>query len=95
MLYLTGRGFGEMATSSVAAAYLGSLAPPRLVGRYQGLYGVAYTIGTAAGPLVGGAVYAVRPWLLWVVVAAAGLLAARLCLPRGRRPTRTVRRPVT
>ncbi|NIK57880.1 MFS transporter [Kribbella shirazensis] len=85
--------FGEMTTSSVAAAYLGSLAPPRLVGRYQGLYGVAYTIGTGAGPLIGGAAYAVRPWLLWVVVAAAGLLSAQLCLPR-RRPTRTAHRPV-
>jgi MFS family permease len=85
--------FGEMATSSVAAAYLGSLAPPRLVGRYQGLYGVAYTIGTGAGPLLGGAAYAVRPWLLWVVVALAGLLAAQLCLPTRGRPTRTVRPP--
>ncbi|MET9316372.1 MFS transporter [Kribbella sp. NPDC003505] len=86
--------FGEMATSSVAAAYLGSLAPPRLVGRYQGLYGVAYTIGSGAGPLLGGAVYAFRPWLLWVVVAAAGLLAAQLCLPSRGRARRTVRPPV-
>ncbi|WP_350274519.1 MFS transporter [Kribbella sp. HUAS MG21] len=86
--------FGEMATSSVAAAYLGSLAPPRLAGRYQGLYGVAYTIGSGAGPLLGGAAYAFRPWLLWVVVAAAGLLAAQLCLPSRGRPTRTDRPPV-
>ncbi|TDW95414.1 putative MFS family arabinose efflux permease [Kribbella pratensis] len=73
---------GEMMSSSVAAAYLGSLAPPRLVGRYQGLYGVAYTAGTGAGPLIGGALYAIGPWTLWAVVAAAGLLAAQLCLPR-------------
>jgi len=76
---------GEMMSSSVAAAYLGSLTPPRMAGRYQGLYGVAYTIGTGAGPLVGGAVYAIGPWALWTLVAAAGLLAAQLCLPRSRR----------
>ena len=73
---------GEMMTSSVAAAYLGRLAPARLVGRYQGLYGAAYTIGTGAGPLVGGALYAIAPSALWVLIAAAGLLSAWLCLPR-------------
>ena len=73
---------GEMMSSSVAAAYLGSLAPPRMAGRYQGLYGVAYTIGTGAGPLIGGSVYAIGPWALWILVGAAGLLAAQLCLPR-------------
>jgi MFS family permease len=73
---------GEMVATSVAAAYLGSLAPPRMVGRYQGLYGVAYTIGTGAGPLIGGALYAIAPWTLWALVGAAGLLAAKLCLPR-------------
>jgi len=73
---------GEMLYSSIAAAYLGSLTPPRMIGRYQGLYGAAYTIGTGAGPLVGGAVYAIGPWALWALVGAAGLLSARLCLPR-------------
>src|SRR5262249_48372995 len=76
--------FGEMMSSSVANAYLGSLAPPRMVGRYQGLYGAAYTIGTGAGPVIGGAVYAIRPWALWARVGAAGLLPAQLCRPRRR-----------
>ncbi|MGW0555382.1 MDR family MFS transporter [Streptomyces sp. NPDC002926] len=75
---------GEMMTSSVAMAYLGSLTPPHMVGRYQGLYGAAYTTGTGAGPLIGGAVYAIGPWALWALIGAAGLLAARLCLPRRR-----------
>ena len=39
---------GEMMSSSVAAAYLGSLTPPRMAGRYQGLYGAAYTISVRA-----------------------------------------------
>ena len=85
---------GEMMSSSVAAAYLGSLTPPRMAGRYQGLYGAAYTIGTGAGPLIGGAVYAIGPWALWTLVAAAGLLAAQLCLPR-RRAASTVNEPAS
>ena len=75
---------GEMTFTSMAQAYLGSLAPARMVGRYQGLYGVAYTIGTGAGPLVGGAAYAIGPWMLWTLIGAAGLLSAQLCLPRRR-----------
>ncbi|MEV4758393.1 MFS transporter [Micromonospora sp. NPDC049559] len=84
---------GEMISSPVASAYLGSLAPPPLVGRYQGWYGAAYAIGTGAGPLVGGAVYAIGPWALWALVGAAGLLSAQLCLPR-RRAGSTVGEPV-
>jgi MFS family permease len=83
---------GEMMSTSVAQAYLGSLTPPQLVGRYQGLYGVAYTLGTGVGPLIGGAVYAIGPWALWALVGAAGLLAAQLCLPR-RRAASTVDEP--
>ncbi|MEU6707735.1 MFS transporter [Streptomyces wuyuanensis] len=75
---------GEMMNSSISQAYPGSLAPAGMVGRYQGLHGVAYTIGTGAGPLIGGAVYAVAPWALWAVVGVAGLLSARLSLPRRR-----------
>jgi len=73
--------FGEMVTSTYSQAYLGSLTPPGMVGRYQGLHGVAYTIGTGVGPLIGGALYAVGPWALWALVAAAGVLSAQLCLP--------------
>ncbi len=75
---------GEMLYSSVAMAHLGSLTPPGMAGRYQGVYGVAYTIGAGAGPLIGGAVYAIGPSTLWALVGAAGLLSARLCLPRRR-----------
>ncbi len=81
---------GEMMSSSVAAAYLGGLTPPRMAGRYQGLYGAAYTVGTGAGPLIGGVVYAVGPWALWALVGAAGVLAAQLCLPRRTRAAREV-----
>lgn len=72
--------FGEMAYSSVVQAHLASLTPPGMVGRYQGLYGAAYTIGTGAGPLIGGAVYAIDPWALWTLVGVLGLLSAQLSL---------------
>lgn len=85
--------FGEMMSSSVANAYLGSLTPARMVGRYQGLYFTAYTIGAGAGPLLGGALYAVSPWALWALVGAAGLLSAKLCLPKDRTGQRLLRRP--
>ncbi|MEO3852655.1 MFS transporter [Streptomyces sp. B8F3] len=75
---------GEMITSSVAYAYLGSLTPSHMTGRYQGLHGAAYTVGTGAGPLLGGAAYAAGPWALWTLVAVAGVWSARLCLPRRR-----------
>ena len=71
---------GEMMYSSVANAYLGGC--PRLVGRYQGLYGAAFTLGTGVGPLIGGAIYANNAWALWVLVGVAGLISAQLCLPR-------------
>ncbi|WP_202817549.1 MFS transporter [Kribbella sp. ALI-6-A] len=73
---------GEMITSSVAYAYLGSLTPPGMVGRYQGLHGAAYTIGTGAGPILGGAAYTLGPWALWSLIAAAGVVSAYLALPR-------------
>ena len=41
---------GEMMYCSVANAYLGGLAPPGMVGRYQGLYGAAYTSGYGRRP---------------------------------------------
>ncbi|MER5766343.1 MDR family MFS transporter [Streptomyces sp. NPDC001985] len=76
--------FGEMISSSISQAYVGSLAPPHMVGRYQGLHGVAYTIGTGLGPLIGGAVYAVGPWALWALVAVIGVWSAQLSLPARR-----------
>ncbi|GAA3429995.1 MFS transporter [Streptosporangium sandarakinum] len=72
---------GEMLYASMASAYLSDLAPPTMGGRYQGLYGAAITAGTGVGPIIGGAVYALNEWALWVVCAAGGLVSAWLCLP--------------
>ncbi|MFE5818113.1 MFS transporter [Streptomyces sp. NPDC056479] len=72
--------FGEMVYSSIVQAHLVSLTPPGMVGRYQGLYGAAYTMGTGAGPVIGGAVYAIGPWVLWTLVGLLGLVSVQLCL---------------
>lgn len=77
---------GEMMYGSMAAAYLGGLAPAHLVGRYQGLYGAAITAGNGLGPIIGGLVYAASTNAFWALVAVAGLWSAQLCLPpRSRR----------
>lgn len=85
---------GEMMYASVAAAYLGGLAPPHLVGRYQGLYAAAIMIGTGGGPLLGGLLYALHEWALWGLCAVATVFSVQLCLPpRGaRRPAESVDR---
>lgn len=78
---------GEMMSSAVANAYLASVSPPRLVGRYQGMYFVAYTIGAGAGPLLGGALFASNPTLLWILVGLGGVASGWLALPaRPRSP---------
>lgn len=72
--------FGEMLNSSILQAHLASLTPPGMVGRYQGLFGAAYTVGTGAGPVIGGALYAIDPWALWILIGVLGLLSAVLSL---------------
>ena len=84
--------FGEMVYSSIVQAHLVSLTPPGMVGRYQGLYGAAYTIGTGAGPVIGGVVYAIAPWALWTLVGVLGLLSVQLSL-RLRPPAATATEP--
>jgi MFS family permease len=77
---------GEMMYSSMANAYIGGLAPPSMVGRYQGLYGAVVTLGTGIGAPIGGVIYAGNPWALWTLIGIAGLLSAQLCLPTRRSP---------
>ncbi|WP_052863991.1 MDR family MFS transporter [Streptomyces niger] len=86
--------FGEMAYSSIVQAHLASLTPPGMVGRYQGAYGAAYAVGTGAGPVIGGALYAFAPWLLWILVGVLGLVCAQLSL-RLRPPAATAEEPST
>ncbi|MFD1659666.1 MFS transporter [Streptomyces caeni] len=86
--------FGEMAYSSIVQAHLANLTPPGMVGRYQGLYGAAYALGTGAGPVIGAAVYAIAPCVLWTLVGVLGLVCAQLSL-RLRGPDAVADEPVS
>ncbi len=46
---------GEMLTSPVSQAFVADVAPEMMRGRYMGVFGLVWTIGYGAGPLVGGA----------------------------------------
>jgi MFS family permease len=70
---------GEMLYKPTATAHAVDLAPAGMEGRYQSLYASASIGGMLLSPLLGTAVYAAAPRLVWpaagvIAVAAAGLL---------------------
>jgi MFS family permease len=71
---------GEMISSPVAGAYLATLAPPHLRGRYMGLVTAAWSLALILGPALGTLVYAVNEAALWAGCGAVGVLAAVLVL---------------
>lgn len=71
---------GEMVHSPVLSAYVAALAPPRLIGRYQGLYGLAWGSGLLLAPTVGTSLFSWRPPVLWLLCGALGIVAATLVL---------------
>jgi MFS family permease len=77
---------GEMMEAPVSAAYVASLAPTHLRGRYQGAFGMTYGVGQMVGPAVGMALFSWNPVGLWVVCGTVGIIAAALLLVSGRLP---------
>ncbi len=71
---------GEMVHSPVLSAYIAGLAPPRLAGRYQGLYGLAWGSGLLLAPAVGATLFSWRPPVLWLLCGMLGIVAAVLVL---------------
>jgi MFS family permease len=53
-------GLGETLLSPTVPAIVNDLAPDRLRGRYNGAYGLAWTVGFIAGPPVAGLALAAR-----------------------------------
>ncbi|MGI8690160.1 MAG: MDR family MFS transporter [Thermomicrobiales bacterium] len=80
---------GEMVHSPVLSAYVAALAPPRLIGRYQGLYGLAWGSGLLLAPAVGTALFSWHPPVLWLLCGALGFVAATLVLIGEATPTST------
>lgn len=70
----------EMVYTPVANAYPGMVAPEQARGRYQGAEGLAHTLGATLGPAIGGALFAVRPAINWIVCAVVAVLGAGLSL---------------
>lgn len=77
---------GEMVHSPILSAYIAALAPSRLIGRYQGLYGLAWGSGLLLAPAVGIALFSWRPSVLWLLCGVLGIIAAALVLIREEAP---------
>ncbi|MDQ2716132.1 MAG: MFS transporter [Chloroflexota bacterium] len=81
---------GEIVESPVSNAYIANLAPAHLRGRYQGAYGLVWSIGLILAPLLGTLVFSWSHQGLWLLCGVLGTLAALLVLLSGnkrRRPT--------
>ncbi|MEV8630467.1 MFS transporter [Streptosporangium sp. NPDC051023] len=74
---------GEIVTAGVTGAIVAALAPPRLRGRYSGLYGFAWSGGALLAPLLGTRLLETSPGVLWPVVGAVDLVAAAGVLALG------------
>ncbi|MFJ2113721.1 MDR family MFS transporter [Streptomyces sp. NPDC087850] len=58
------QGIGAGGLTALAQIIMAAIIPPRRLGRYAGIFGAVFAIGTIAGPLVGG-VMVDTPWLGW------------------------------
>jgi MFS family permease len=82
---------GEIVTAGIAGAIVASLAPAHLRGRYSGMFGLAWSMGTMLAPLLGTRLLAIGPAALWPTIGAINLVAAGGLLAIGpalRRRTR-------
>lgn len=58
------QGIGAGGMTALAMVVMAALIPPRELGRYAGVFGAVFGIGTIAGPLIGG-VLVDTSWLGW------------------------------
>jgi EmrB/QacA subfamily drug resistance transporter len=87
------QGVGAGGVTALAMIVMAAMIPPRELGRYSGIFGAIFGIGTIAGPLIGG-VLVDTSWLGWrwcfligvpFTLAAIYLLQRTLHLPVVRR----------
>ncbi|PWK81165.1 EmrB/QacA subfamily drug resistance transporter [Lentzea atacamensis] len=83
------QGLGAGGVTALATIVMAAMIPPRELGRYSGLFGAVFGVGTVAGPLIGG-VLVDTSWLGWrwcffigvpFTIAAIWLLQRTLHLP--------------
>ncbi len=74
---------GEILETSVAAALVASLAPPRLRGRYSGVFGLTFSLGYLIAPLAGTRLLAEGKAVPWLACAGVCGVAAAAQLAMG------------
>ncbi|WP_066365829.1 MDR family MFS transporter [Herbidospora mongoliensis] len=67
---------GEILTAGMPLAITSALAPPHLRGRYNGLYGLSWSVGAAVTPMLGTRLLEIGHEALWLTTGALGLVAA-------------------
>jgi MFS family permease len=85
---------GEMIMMPLAFAHPGRTAPPQLRGRYQGSFGLAQSVSTGVGPVIGGYLYSRNHALNWGVCGLVGIIGMAFMIAGTRTRTRA-HRPVS
>jgi len=76
---------GEIVNAPIASAYVASLAPIDMRGRYMGTWAATFSLGLFLGPTVGSRLFEVSPATLWTTCGVLSLIASVLLLvPRER-----------
>lgn len=79
----------EVIGAPTVFAYPAMAGPPHLRGRYIGSFQFMFAMGSAIGPMIGGALFTQLGHRVWLVVALGGLLAAPLGMAAVRTPIRS------
>jgi len=89
------QGIGAGGLTALAQVVMAAVIPPRRLGKYAGMFGAVFAVGTVAGPLVGG-VLVDTSWLGWRWCFFIGVPFALLAIVLLQRTLRlpTVRREV-
>ncbi|MEV1066732.1 MDR family MFS transporter [Streptomyces sp. NPDC050263] len=58
------QGIGAGGLTALAQVVMAAIIPPRRLGRYSGIFGAVFAVGTVAGPLIGGLMVDTS-WLGW------------------------------
>ena len=83
---------GEVLAMPVAGAFVADLAPEDMRGRYQGALGAAASLGVAAAPALGGALYGWHPAAAFAAFGLAGAIAFAVVAGPALRPGRVTHR---
>ncbi|MGZ4385202.1 MAG: MFS transporter, partial [Gaiellaceae bacterium] len=76
---------GEMVNAPVSSAYLASLSPEHLRGRYAGAQSSTWALATVLAPGLGGVLFGIDERLLWLTCLLLAVTAASILLLGPRR----------